>query len=90
VTKPLVRLAITASLGVILLPAPLLACPVCFGQTDSPLARGMSLGILFLLGVTGVVLGSFAAFFVYLIRRARLIDRERRSRLEDPLTCSNS
>ncbi len=50
----------------------LLACSVCFGQSDSPLAQGTNMGIFFMLGVTGVMLASFAGFFVYLIRRKRL------------------
>ena len=50
----------------------LLACSVCFGQSDSPLAQGTNMGIFFMLGVTGVMLASFAGFFLYLIRRKRL------------------
>lgn len=63
------------------------ACPVCFGQNDSPMARGTNLGVLFLLGVVGFVLASFGAFFLYLARRARLAAR---LPAEDPITCSNS
>lgn len=51
-----------------------LACPVCFGQNDSPLAKGVNMGVFFMLGVVGVMLGAFATFFVYLSRRARLLD----------------
>ncbi len=47
------------------------ACPVCFGAADSPLTKGMNLAILALLGVTGVVLGAFAVFFLYLMRRSK-------------------
>jgi hypothetical protein len=53
-----------------------LACPVCFGQSDSPLANAMNLGILAMLGIVAVVLGAFASFFVYLMRRARLVARQ--------------
>jgi hypothetical protein len=48
-----------------------LACPVCFGQSDSPMAQGVNMGIFFLLGVVGCVLAAFAAFMVYLARRSR-------------------
>jgi hypothetical protein len=48
------------------------ACSVCFGQSDSPLAKGTNNGVFFMLGVTVVMLASFAAFFIYLIRRKRL------------------
>ena len=53
-------------------PRAALACPVCFGQSDAPMAQGVNMGVLFLLGVIGVVLAGFAAFFVYLARRARM------------------
>lgn len=51
---------------------PALACPVCFGAPDSPQVRGMQMGILALLSVTVVVLGAFAAFFLYLRRRQKM------------------
>lgn len=50
----------------------LFACSVCFGQSDSPLAQGTNMAIFFMLGVTGVMLASFAGFFIYLIRRKRV------------------
>jgi len=55
-------------------PRALLACPVCFGQNDSPLALGINYGILAMLGFIGSVLLAFAAFFIYLMRRARLVE----------------
>jgi len=47
----------------------MLACAVCFGASDSPLALGASMGVVFMLGVTVVMLAAFASFFIYLIRR---------------------
>jgi hypothetical protein len=52
-------------------PRAALACPVCFGQTDSPLASATNLGILAMLGIVGSVLAGFAAFIVHLNRRAK-------------------
>jgi hypothetical protein len=52
-------------------PRAALACPVCFGQNDSPLAVAMNQGILMMLGVVALVLGAFASFFIVLIRRAK-------------------
>jgi hypothetical protein len=46
------------------------ACSVCFGDPNSPVAQGVVMGVLALLGVVFVVLGGFVAFFVYLARRA--------------------
>ena len=50
-----------------------LACPVCFGQNDSPLAKAMNLGIVAMLVVVAGVLGAFASFFIYLMRRAKMV-----------------
>jgi len=49
------------------------ACATCFGRSDSALAEGMNLGILFLLGVILSVLTAFAAFIIYLARRSALL-----------------
>ena len=51
-----------------------LACPVCFGQSDSPMFWAMNTGILFMLVIVGGVLVGFASFFVHLVRRARLAE----------------
>jgi hypothetical protein len=51
-------------------PQALLACAACYGQSDSPMARGMNWGILSLLGVVVCVLATIATFFVYLGRKA--------------------
>jgi hypothetical protein len=45
------------------------ACAACYGQSDSPLAKGMNWGIFSLLGVVVFVLGSVASFFVYIGKR---------------------
>src|SRR6476619_4612617 len=39
-----------------------LACPVCFGQNDSPLAAAINMGIVFMLVVVAGVLTAFASF----------------------------
>ena len=54
----------------------LLACAVCFGQSDSPMAVGTNMGIFLMLGVTAAVLTAFASFFIYLSRRARLAESQ--------------
>ena len=48
------------------------ACPVCFGDPNSPMAIGASWGILLLLGVTAGMLSAFAWFFLYLMKRSRM------------------
>ncbi len=49
----------------------MLACSVCFGASDSPLAKGANMGIFFMLGVTFFMLAGFGSFIIYLIRRQR-------------------
>jgi len=50
--------------------SPFLACAACYGQSDSAMAAGMNWGIVSLLVMIVLVLGSVAGFFVFLIRRA--------------------
>ena len=55
-------------------------CPVCFTGGDPVTRETLNAGIGVLLGVTVVVLGLFARFFVKLARRSRaaahLVDHE--------------
>ena len=60
--------------SVLVLPRPALACAVCFGQSDAPMAQAMNMGIFLMLGVVAVILAGFAGFFIYLNRRARLFE----------------
>jgi hypothetical protein len=50
-----------------------LACPVCFGDSNSPLAIATNMGIIAMLVVVAGVLGGFASFFIYLMRRAKRV-----------------
>jgi hypothetical protein len=59
------------TIAILAAPRAALACPVCFGASDSPLASAINMGVIMMLGVVAVMLGSFGAFFVYLNRRAR-------------------
>jgi hypothetical protein len=63
--------AFIVTVAVLAAPRAALACPVCFGRSDSPLALATNLGVMAMLLVVVAVLGGFAAFFVYLARRAR-------------------
>jgi hypothetical protein len=70
-----VRHAFATSTAFVLLmsvPRAALACPVCFGQNDSPLSTAVAFGVMVMLGVVVLVLGGFASFIVHLRRRARL------------------
>jgi hypothetical protein len=48
-----------------------MSCPVCFGGDDPVMRESLNAGIGVLMGVTTIVLGLFARFFVTLARRAR-------------------
>jgi hypothetical protein len=48
-----------------------MACPVCFGGDDPMMRESLNAGIGVLLGVTAIVLGCFARFFMTLARRSR-------------------
>jgi hypothetical protein len=54
---------------------PALACPVCYGNPNSPQMKGAQAGILALLLVTISVLSGIAGFFfIYLRRRIRMFE----------------
>jgi len=64
--------AALAGLAVVvaLWPHSLAACAACFGQSDDAMAKGMNMGIFALLAVVSFVLTGFAAFGIFLARRA--------------------
>jgi threonine/homoserine/homoserine lactone efflux protein len=77
----LVRALIAAGLFLALFsPTELLACATCFGQSDSPLAKGMNAGIFTLLVVVMLMWSAIAAFVVHLIRRSSSIESSRAPR----------
>jgi maltodextrin utilization protein YvdJ len=49
------------------------ACAVCFGKSDSTWNKAVNFGVVVLLGVVLLVLGGIAAFFVYMAKRARML-----------------
>lgn len=65
------KFLVAAALSALALhPASVFACAACYGASDSPMAKGMNWGILSLLGVVVMVLGSVASFFVFLGKKA--------------------
>jgi heme/copper-type cytochrome/quinol oxidase subunit 2 len=57
-------------------PRALFACAVCYGASDAAQTRGVNYGMITMLGVTGVVLGSFGGMIFCFARRARRHDAE--------------
>jgi hypothetical protein len=64
---------VTAAFGIWLAAAGVAtACPICFGDADSPISKSAEMGVWFLLAVIVLVEVGFGVFFlVYLRRRAR-------------------
>ncbi len=67
--KRVLRLVVTSWL-IWTVPRAAWACPVCFGNSDAPMAVATNTGILFMLGIVVFILSAFASSFIYLIRRA--------------------
>jgi hypothetical protein len=49
------------------------ACAACYGESDSPMAEGMNAGIFVLLIIIGGTLAAIAGFFLFIMRRARIV-----------------
>jgi hypothetical protein len=75
------RVLIAAVLLFVILPGVSFACPVCYGPSDSPMAKGMNNAIGFLLAIVAFVQIGFAALFITFWRRAR--EQRRRLHLVD-------
>ena len=65
-------------------PSSLFACAACYGASDSPMAKGMNWGILSLLGVVVMVLGSLASFFVFIGKKAAAAANENQPEANTP------
>ena len=61
------------TLGMLGAPRAAWACPVCFGDSNSPLAIATNMGIIAMLVVVAGMIGVFATFFIYLNRRAKRV-----------------
>jgi hypothetical protein len=67
------------TLGAIAAPRAALACPVCFGDANSPLTIATNMGIIAMLVVVAGMIGAFATFFIYLNRRAKRVAAQERT-----------
>jgi len=69
---PSARLVAWAAFWLVIASGAAEACPICFGDPNSPLTKSAEMGVWFLLAVIVIVEVAFATFFfVYLRRRAR-------------------
>jgi hypothetical protein len=65
--------------AILLVPAVLSACPVCYGNPDSPMTKSSNNAILFMIGVIGFVQIGFIAMFWSFWRRVKAMRRLRES-----------
>jgi hypothetical protein len=65
------QLVLFALLVALAIPSIAHACPVCFGDPNSPMTKSTSNAVWFLLGIVGFVEMGFVALFVTFWRRAR-------------------
>jgi uncharacterized membrane protein len=56
-----------------------MACPACYGAPGSPMTKGASNGVWFMLGIVGFVQIGFLAMFIGFWRRSRALRRVRES-----------
>ena len=68
--------AVISAVAFALAPRAARACAVCYGAPEAAQTHGMNLGIVTMLGVTGLVLGGFGGLFVCFARRARRYNAE--------------
>ena len=74
-----VLIAVLIAVAVLGAAGPAMACPVCWGESDSPMAQGMNNGIFLLLGVIGTVQIGFVALFVSFRRRGKEVQERKDS-----------
>ena len=83
--KRLTSLLVFLALAFVTAPQTVHACAACYGASDSPLAKGMNMGILFLLGVIGSVFLGITAFFIFVARNsARLAAAQAQIQTDKP------
>ncbi len=63
-------------------PSAAMACATCYGASDAPQTHSMNMAIFTLLGVVATVLSLFAAFFVFLMIRAKTMAMNNSATLE--------
>jgi hypothetical protein len=65
------------------------ACAVCFGDPSSPLTIGAKAGVLFMIGVLGMVFGGILAAIIFFIHRSRIVRVQSILHGENPSSGSN-
>jgi len=70
---------VVIAIVLLVVPAVLSACPVCYGAPNSPMTKSSNNAIIFMLGIIGFVQVGFVAMFWSFWRRAKELRRRRES-----------
>jgi hypothetical protein len=71
ITRLKIVLASILAWGLCTIPTMASACPVCYGNAESPRVQGMNTAIMAMLGITGFVLTGIGTFFIMVVKRIR-------------------
>jgi len=71
--------SVVIAAALLLVPAVLSACPVCYVAPNSPMTKSSNNAIIFMLGIIGFVQVGFVAMFWSFWRRAKELRRRRES-----------
>jgi heme/copper-type cytochrome/quinol oxidase subunit 2 len=72
-------LAALLVIALLALPQALSACPLCYGDPSSPMAKGASNAVWFMLAIVGIVQAGFVALFFQFRKRSRELRQQRES-----------
>ena len=69
-----IKILLLALLLAVLSPSRLFACAACYGESDAPMARGLTFAIIALAGFIACVLSGVVVFFVHLGKKSSAAD----------------
>lgn len=64
------RCALIIAVLAMMSPARLFACAACYGESDAPMAKGLTFAIIALAGIIAFVLSGVVVFFVHLGKKS--------------------
>lgn len=68
---------VVATIVIVLVPSIAAACPVCYGDPNSPMVKGANNGVWVLLGIIAFVQIGFVALFWSFWKKAQQLRRKR-------------
>lgn len=77
--RKIISTSIAMGLALLVNPAALWACSVCFGDADDPITAGFNASVLFLMATPYAVMSLIAGGLIWAYRRARRQDEQAES-----------